>query len=216
MSSPLTSALHVEPSPRNVVVCLSGGLDSITLATKALNEGRLAYCVVFRYGQPHLEAEVHAATVWCKNNNVVRVLCDLNLDGSTMSWGPTKPGPRELPGRNLVMLSHAVQMCLVARAPGARLPTEVWFGPTLDDRNDYADCRPEFVAAVSQLASIYGISVRAPFIDMRKREVVALARDLGVDIDATWSCYEPVWRGFTPTPCGGCNACLLRASALQG
>lgn len=216
MSSPLTSSLHVEPSSRNVVVCLSGGLDSVTLATKALKEGRLAFCIVFRYGQPHLEAEVHAATVWCKNNNIGRVLFDLNLDGSSMSWGPAKPGPRELPGRNLVMLSQAVQTALVTRAMGASQPSEVWYGPTLDDREDYADCRPEFVAAVNELANVYGIAVRAPFIDMRKREVVALARDLGVDIDATWSCYEPVWRGFTPTPCGGCNACRLRASALQG
>lgn len=216
MSSALTSALHVEPSPRNVVVCLSGGLDSITLATKALNEGRLAFCVVFRYGQPHLEAEVHAATMWCRNHGIVRILCDLNLDGERMSWGPAKPGPRELPGRNLVMLAHAVQMCLTSRAPGGGRPTEVWFGPTLDDRDDYADCRPEFVAAVNQLANIHGVTVCAPFMDMRKREVVVLARELGVDIEATWSCYEPVWRGFTPTPCGGCNACLLRQSALQG
>lgn len=209
----MTSDLHVQPSSRNVVVCLSGGLDSITLATKALQEGRLAYCIVFRYGQPHLEAEVHAATVWCQNNNVGRALCDLNLDGQKMSLGPAKPGPRELPGRNLIMLTHSVQMCL--RSPEPTRPREVWFGPTLDDRDDYADCRPEFVAAVNQLANFYGISVRAPFIDLTKREVVALASELGVDIDATWSCYEPVWRGFTPTSCGGCNACRLRSSALS-
>ena len=209
MSSHLTSDLHTEPT-RNVAVLLSGGLDSITLATKALAEGRLAFCVVFRYGQPHLEAEVHAATVWCKNNNVVRVLFDLNLDGSQMSYGPAKPGPRELPGRNLVMLAQAVQIALSTN----RRVKEVWYGPTLDDRNDYADCQPAFVAAVNQLARAYGISVVAPFIDKSKREVVGMARDLGVDIEATWSCYEPVWRGILRTPCKGCNACLLRACAL--
>jgi 7-cyano-7-deazaguanine synthase len=198
------------------VVCLSGGLDSITLATKALSEGRLAFCIAFRYGQPHLEAELHAATVWCKNHGVVRLLCDLNLDGASMSWGPATPGPRELRGRNLVMLAQAVQVALTSRVPGGGSPTEVWYGPTLDDRDDYADCRPEFVAAMNQLANVYGITVRAPFIEMRKKEVVEVARALGVDIDATWSCYEPVWRGFTPTACGGCNACRLRSSALQG
>jgi 7-cyano-7-deazaguanine synthase len=200
---------------QNVIVCLSGGLDSTTLATKALNEGRLAFCVVFRYAQPHLEAEVHAATVWCKNHNVVRVLCDLNLDGSLMSYGPAKPGPRELPGRNMIMLCHAVQVALTSRVRSGGRPIEVWFGPTLDDREDYADCHPEFVEAVNQLSSIYGVTVRAPLIDMTKREVVALARDLGVDIDATWSCYEPKWRGFVPTACGGCNACKLRDQALS-
>lgn len=200
---------------RNVVVCLSGGLDSITLATKALNEGRLAFCVVFRYGQPHLEAEVHAATVWCKNNNVVRVLFDLTLDGSTMSYGAAKPGPRELRGRNMVMLAHAVQIAMTSRVPGGWRPTEVWFGPTLDDREDYIDCTPAFVSAMNDLSSIQGITVQAPFINMYKHEVVKLARELGVDIDATWSCYEPKWRGFTPTPCGGCNACVLRDKSMM-
>lgn len=200
---------------RDVIVCLSGGLDSITLATKALNEGRLAFCVVFRYGQPHLEAEVHAATVWCKNNGIVRLLCDLNLDGSRMSYGPSVPGPRELEGRNMVMISHALQIALTSRVPRGGSPKEVWFGPTLDDRDDYVDCGPNFVAAMNQVANVHGLTVQAPFIDMRKRDVVALARDLGVDIDATWSCYEPVWRGFTPTPCGGCNACKLRMTAMS-
>jgi 7-cyano-7-deazaguanine synthase len=207
----INSSLHVDKKPY-VVVLLSGGLDSITLATKALSEGRLAFCVVCRYGQPHCEAEVHAATMWCRNNNVVRVLCDIELDGRRMSWGAGRPGPRELPGRNLMMLANAIQLSL---ASNNKKVTEIWYGPTLDDRKDYMDCGPEFVESVNRMAQLYGISVLAPFIDMPKREVVSLARDLKVDINATWSCYEPVWKSWEPTPCGGCNACILRDSALK-
>lgn len=193
----------------SVVVCLSGGLDSTVLAALALREQRLSACLVYRYGQPHLEAEVAAATEWCKAHRITRVLCDIAAPGGHMAVGVGVAGRRIVPGRNLAMLAHAVQY---AATNGAG---EVWYGATFDDRDGYPDCRPEFVRAVDVAASVYGVKVRAPLIDHGKREIVALARGLGVDIDATWSCYEPRWMGHRPHRCHTCDACVRRAEATD-
>lgn len=193
----------------DVVVCLSGGLDSTLLATMALNEGRLSACISYRYGQPHLEAEVEAARIWCRDNKVERLLVNLDAAGSTMAVGSGVSGPRVVPGRNLAMLAHAVQY---AAARGLK---EVWYGPTLEDRDSYPDCRPEFVEAMNRTSSVYGVTVRAPLINMTKHQIVVQSLALGVDINATWSCYEPRWSGIRAIPCEGCDACRKRNSALM-
>lgn len=192
----------------DVVVCLSGGLDSTLLATMALNEGRLAACLTYRYGQPHCEPEAEAARLWCRDHKIARSLINLDAAGSMMAVGAGVPGPRVVPGRNLAMLAHAVQYA------AANKLREVWYGPTLEDRDSYPDCRPEFVAAMNHTASAYGITVKAPLIDMTKRQIVARCVELGVNIDATWSCYEPRWMGHRAHPCGGCDACRKRSDAF--
>lgn len=192
-----------------VVVCFSGGLDSTVLAAMALKEQRLLACLVYRYGQPHLEAEVAAATEWCKTHGATRVLCDIAASGRLMAIGVGVAGRRVVPGRNLAMLAHAVQYAAVNGAG------EVWYGATYDDRDGYPDCSPAFVRAVDAAASAYDVNVCAPLLYLTKREIVTTARGLGVDLDATWSCYEPHWRNDLPHPCKSCDACMRRAAALE-
>lgn len=66
---------------RDVIVLLSGGLDSTTLAATALKVGRLRACLCARYGQAHMEAEMMAAQAWCAVNGVERVVFDSPLSG---------------------------------------------------------------------------------------------------------------------------------------
>jgi len=193
----------------DTVVLLSGGLDSTTLATKALRDGVLHSVVSFRYGQPNTIAEMFAADRWSAKYGVNREVVSLELSGvcSSMAVGVGISGPRVLPGRNLVMLSHAINYAVVHECK------EVWFGATADDMTSYPDCRPDFVEMINRLSTTsYGVMVRAPLIGLTKREVVKQARQLEVDIDDTWSCYEPSMR--TLHPCGMCDACRMRNAAL--
>lgn len=195
---------------RDVVVLLSGGLDSTVLAASALKVGQLRACICFRYGQPHMEAEMMAARKWCADHGVERVVVDVPLPGgSVMHTGVGAPGPRVMPGRNLVLIAHAVQY---AAAVGAR---EVHIGACADDQLAYSDCRPAFVEAAATVARSYGVEVVAPYLYLRKMDIVGVARGLGVDIGATWSCYQPRVVGMGFEPCGGCDACQLRDSALR-
>lgn len=188
-----------------IVVLFSGGLDSTTLAHVAGDN--LAALLSFSYGQPNAVPEMLAADRFAQSRKIRREVVSLPMFGvsSAMATGSGAVGPRILPGRNLVMLSHAVNF---AASIGAR---NVWFGATRDDDRDYPDCRAQFAVWMNLVSeNTYGVSIHAPFAGKWKREVVGIARENGVDIDATWSCYQP--NGITP--CQTCNACVLRNAAL--
>lgn len=196
---------------RDVVVLLSGGLDSTVLAASAHKVERLRACLSFRYGQPHMEAEMMAARKWCADREVERVVVDVPMPGvsAAMRTGIGSAGPRVMPGRNLVLIAHAVQYAATVGA------AEVHIGACADDAADYPDCRPDFVAAAAGLAAVYGVRVEAPYLHLRKTDIVRVARGLGVDIAATWSCYQPRTVGMIFWPCGTCNACRLRLAAIE-
>jgi len=116
-----------------------------------------------------------------------------------------------LPGRNVCFLSCALA---VAGVYGAR---SIWLGATADDAAGFPDCRPPFLHAWQQMASAAlaeSIHLETPLLDATKRDVVALARAMAIDIDATWSCYRPRYDVTGAAPCGRCDACRLRAEAL--
>lgn len=195
---------------RDVVVLFSGGMDSTVAAALAWSEDRLHSLLSFTYGQPHEVPELLAAErLAARALGVPRVVLSLPLAGlSAMRIGAGEAGPRVLPGRNLAMIATGVNFAL------ARGATTVWVGCNADDDADYPDCRPAFIGAASNMAhAAYGVRVEAPLIRKTKRQVAQLGRDLGVDLAATWSCYEP--RPERPLePCGTCNACRVRADAL--
>lgn len=194
---------------KDVVVLLSGGLDSTVAAASALAAGSLRACLCVRYGQPHMEAEMMAARKWCTDNVVERVLLDVNMPRvEAMHTGVGMAGPRVMPGRNLVLIAHAVQWA------AANDCATVLIGACKDDAANYPDCRPKFVEAANALASVYGVEVRAPWLYHTKADVVEFARIFKVDIAATWSCYEPLAVGFGFAPCGTCDACRLRDAAV--
>lgn len=60
------------------------------------------------------------------------------------------------------------------------------------------------------------ITLERPLLTYTKPEVVKLARRMAIDIDMTWSCYRPVFKVTGTFPCGRCDACVLRAAALNG
>ena len=46
---------------------------------------------------------------------------------------------------------------------------------------------------------------------MTKADIIRKGRELGVDYDMTFSCYDPDAHG---TACGRCDACQLRAKGF--
>lgn len=212
--------------PRAVVL-LSGGLDSTTAAAYAAREGWALYGLTVRYGQRHA-AELDAARRVAASLGLVRhIEVDLDLagfGGSSLVGEGDIPKDRSLdptavdtdvpstyvPARNTIFLSLALGWAEVLDAE------RIVIGVNAMDYSGYPDCRPEFIAAFEYLASLatrvgvagQPIRIWAPLQDLTKGGIVRLARELGVDLGMTHSCYDP---GPGGRPCERCDSCQLRA-----
>ena len=209
----------------DAVVLLSGGLDSYTAAAIARADGFRLNALTVRYGQRHA-SEVEAARAVAKWLGVARhVEVDVGLNafgGSSLTTDTPVPKDRPIdpteipstyvPARNTVFLALALGW---AEVLGAH---DIVIGVNALDYSGYPDCRPEFIAAFEQLASlatargVHGerFRIHAPLQMMTKRDIVQRGVELGLDYALTQSCYDPGAAG----PCGRCDSCVLRANGF--
>jgi 7-cyano-7-deazaguanine synthase len=213
------------------VVLLSGGLDSAVTLAELQSRGFRCATLAIDYGQRHrVELECArriAAALRAVEHRQVAV--DLRtLGGSALTADIAVPKGRDLaesaipvtyvPARNAIFLSIALGF---AEAIGAR---HLAFGANALDYSGYPDCRPEFVQSFQRMANQATrdgaaaaargddwFTVHAPLLRMTKGEIVSLGLKLGVDFALTTSCYDP---GPDARPCGGCDACRLRAKGF--
>jgi 7-cyano-7-deazaguanine synthase len=70
------------------------------------------------------------------------------------------------------------------------------------------------MANLATKAAVEGrrIEIRAPLIDLPKKEIVRRAIELGVDPSETVTCYQPDAEGRA---CGACDACRLRKKGFE-
>jgi 7-cyano-7-deazaguanine synthase len=209
------------------VVLLSGGLDSYTAGAIAKSEGFVLYALTIDYGQRHL-TEIESARRVARALGVERHLelaVDLRaIGGSALTADIPVPMDRDLgapgvpstyvPARNTIFLSLALGWAEVLDAP------DIVLGVNALDYSGYPDCRPEFVAAFEQLASLATragiegrrVRVRTPLIALSKADIIRRGFALGLDYGLTTSCYDPSAAG---RPCGHCDSCVLRAKGFQ-
>ena len=213
----------------NAVVLVSGGMDSATVGAVAREQGFELYALSFRYGQRHA-AELDAAkrvADWLGARRHVVLEIDLRaLGGSALTGDLEVPKDTPLdrigdgipstyvPARNTIFLSFALGWAEVLEA------TDIFLGANALDYSGYPDCRPEYIEAFERMAALATragvggrqLRIHTPLIALTKAEIVKLGRRLGVDYGITWSCYDPTPQG---TPCGHCDACLLRAKGFR-
>jgi len=210
---------------RHAVLLLSGGLDSTTMLALATSEQYEVHALTFRYGQRH-QHEVEAARRIASRYRVAQhVVMDIDLrafGGSSLTASMPVPKGRTpdviaseipstyVPARNTIFLSFALAWAETLGAP------EIFIGVNAVDYSGYPDCRPEYLAAFERLAVLAtrsgiegegAISIRAPLLNLSKREIIQLGTGLGVDYSGTTTCYDPDDSGAA---CGRCDACALR------
>ncbi|WP_455368851.1 7-cyano-7-deazaguanine synthase QueC [[Eubacterium] cellulosolvens] len=200
-----------------VVVILSGGPDSVTLAYKAKSEGYKVYAITFNYGQI-AKKEIEFAKIIAEKLEIEQKIVDLsslnNVFGSTtalMDENITMPSKFEpsviVPFRNAIFLSVAVAY---AEAVGA---SKILYGAQGSDAPFYPDCRKEFFEAfqtAAQKGTDSQIVIDAPFHNMKKFEIINLGVKLGVPYEITWSCYLNNER-----QCGVCESCRNRKKGFR-
>jgi 7-cyano-7-deazaguanine synthase len=214
---------------KRAVVLLSGGLDSATVLAIVRSEGYVAYALSFSYGQRHeremAAAEKVARSLGAFEHRTARI--DLRVFGGSALTGdlPIRQArsidemAREIPttyvpARNTIFLSYALAWAEVLGA------TDIFLGVNAVDYSGYPDCRPEFIRAFEQLATLAtraGIEgacfrIHAPLLSLSKAEIIARGVSLGVDYSLTHSCYDPAADGRA---CGVCDSCQLRLKGFQ-
>jgi 7-cyano-7-deazaguanine synthase len=208
------------------VVLLSGGLDSYTAAAIAMSEGFSLHALTILYGQRH-RREVEAARRVAAALGAARHL-EIDLDlraigGSSLTSDTPVPRERDLedagipstyvPARNTIFLSLALAWAEVLGA------SDIVIGVNALDYSGYPDCRPEFIQAFENLATLATragvegtrLKVHTPLIAMTKADIIKRGIALGLDYGLTHSCYDPAADG---APCGVCDSCRLRAKGF--
>ncbi|HEV7660153.1 MAG TPA: 7-cyano-7-deazaguanine synthase QueC [Allosphingosinicella sp.] len=206
------------------IVLLSGGMDSMVVAGLAREAGFRLFALTVDYNQRHrveLEAAARIAAHLGAERHIVLPLDLSRFGGSalTADLAVPKHGVAEgipityVPARNTIFLS----LCLGwAEALGAG---DLFIGVNALDYSGYPDCRPEFIAAFTDMANLAtkaGIeggrfTVHTPLMAMTKADIAREAARLGLDAGMSWSCYDPAPDG---RHCGLCDSCRLRAKGF--
>ncbi len=211
------------------VCLLSGGLDSATTMALARRNGFECYALSFDYGQRHrveLDAAKRVAVALGAAEHIILPIDLRAFGGSALTADLEVPKGRStsemersipvtyVPARNTIFLSCALAWAEVMHS------ADIFIGVNAIDYSGYPDCRPEYIEAFEQMANlatragVQGVRLRihTPLIHLTKAEIVAMARDVGLDFSLTWSCYDP---GEDGRPCGRCDSCLLRAKGFR-
>lgn len=207
---------------QRAVVLLSGGIDSSTTLAIARSRGFDTYALSFRYGQRHaveLEAARRVATALGAREHVILDIDLRTFGGSALTADIAVPKDQVIgsgipvtyvPARNTIFLACALAW---AEVLGAQ---DIFIGVNALDYSGYPDCRPEYIAAFQRMADLatkagvagaQRLTIHTPLIAMTKAQIIRTARELGVALEMTFSCYDPTPAG---EPCGHCDACRLR------
>jgi 7-cyano-7-deazaguanine synthase len=187
----------------SIVTLVSGGLDSTLVAYLAKEQGIRQYPLFVDYGQRARDRELRA----CE-----RAMAHLDLGAPTVAalsgYGQLiRSGLTDTdldivqdaftPGRNMLFLLTAAAYAYQVRADAVSI------GLLNEDTSLFPDQTSAFVReAESVITRCMGrpIAVIAPLSAFRKKDVIMLAREKG--IDGTYSCHMG-----DEKPCGSCIAC---------
>ncbi len=225
------------------VVLLSGGIDSSTVLAFAKSKNFEIYALTFDYNQKH-KREIDSAEKIASFIGVEKhLIIDFNLrefGGSALTSDIEVPKERikvkegkplfrspytqtsipitYVPARNTIFLSFALAWAEVLEAEN------IFIGANTVDYSGYPDCRPEYLSAFEKMAnlatkiSVEGklkFKINAPFLYMKKSEIIKTGIALGIDYSLTWSCYEPQFSESEIVPCKKCDSCIFRRIAFS-
>ena len=193
-----------------IVITLSGGMDSSVLLYKAAKEYNTVHTVTFDYGQRH-DKELEAAQTQLNNvkkdypgvtftNKVLDVkyikdiadtssLTNLNIETPDVKDIMGEAQPKSYaPFRNLMFLSILLSYAEKLKAE------EVWYGAAeADSLAGYWDGSVQFVDKMNQICLLnreIDVRVRAPLLEMSKKDIILNGVDLGVNFADTYTCYS--------------------------
>lgn len=214
------SALWRVIKMKNSIILYSGGMDST--AALFLFKEQIKLALSFNYGSKHNEKELKCAAINCELLSIPHKIINLNFDefgivsNLLKSGGEIPEGHYEdesmkstvVPFRNGIMLSIAAAIAESNNCENIIISNHA------GDHAIYPDCRNEFTQAILsaiRLGTYNQIEVIAPFVNMTKREIALKAKENGIYLSNSYSCYKG-----GEIHCGKCGTCVERKEALEG
>jgi 7-cyano-7-deazaguanine synthase len=206
---------------KQVVVLVSGGMDSVAALYEAHAQHNVVAALSFNYGSKHNPREIPFAAFHCAKLEIphqviaMDFMAGLFKSNLLTSGGAIPDGHYEeqsmkqtvVPFRNGIMLSIAAGFAESAGAGAVVIAAHA------GDHAIYPDCREAFMQSMGdaiRLGTYAGVEILRPFIHMTKAQIAARGHELGVDFSKTWSCYKG-----GEVHCGVCGTCVERREAFQ-
>ena len=227
----------------NALIICSGGLDSVTVAyyvKKKLNPKK-ALILFFDYNQRALKEELFCVKKTSEDLNIPYKIINLdwlgsistaminknknlnNLSETNKDLGNIEKEKEDIvnwwvPCRNalfiLAALAHAESEFISKQER-----YDIFLGIKKEGQVPMKDTTPLFLKKINELAEEAtkdgNYKILAPIIDKDKDEVVAMAKELEVLLEYTYSCYiGSNFKDSLPVHCGICSNCLQRKKAF--
>ena len=211
----------------NAVVLFSSGIDSTTALHWALDKFDLIQALTFDYGQRHTVEILHAERITNSLKVPQTVIqADLRQIGGSSLTDIASPVPdfdditkgHDSPPTTYVPFRNGIFLALTAAWAEVNDCTEIVCGFNVIDSPDYPDTRRSFVTAMQDAMNTGSkaaltqkkFTIHAPFIEMRKSEIIEIGLALGADYSYSISCYAG-----EEIPCTKCPSCRLRQKAWE-
>lgn len=202
------------------IILSSGGLDSTTCLSIALDRGYKVYPLTFLYGQKH-KKEIKAAQ---KIRNYLNIPKDnhffikidrigksaLTCDSVEIPTKETDGIPDTyVPARNIIFLSYATSLAEEINADA------IFIGVSSVDYSGYPDCRPKFINSIQNSINLgtkqeTEIEIKVPLINLSKSETIKKGLELNTPYHLTTTCYNGGQKA-----CGECPSCKIRLKAFE-
>ncbi len=209
----------MDKTKKDKVIIVSGGMDSITMLYEYKDS--IALGISFNYGSNHNAREIPFAEMHCKRLGIPHITIDLAfmpeyfksslLEGAGAipegNYDDENMRSTVVPFRNGIMLSIAIG---IAESNGLKY---VMMANHSGDHAIYPDCRPQFVASMSEAArtgTYNSVEILSPYTNITKTEIALKGKAMGIDYSQTWSCYKGGEKH-----CGKCGTCRERREALR-
>jgi len=203
-----------------VVVLLSGGMDSVTALYDSVHHSEVVAALSFDYGARHHKRELplaawHANRLGVRHEIVALPFVAAHFVSALLEGGAAVPkGHYEeasmkqtvVPFRNGIMLAVAAGFAESAGASGLVIAAHS------GDHAIYPDCRESFMGAMESAirqGTYAEVRLLRPFIALDKAAIVRRGMALGLDYAQTWSCYVG-----GEVHCGECGTCVERREAF--
>ncbi len=216
-------SLRTPQEDKALVVC-SGGLDSTTVASIAVDKygAKNTTLLHYQYGCKAQDKEKDriykiAVKLGCsvKVVDISSVFENMKSPilgkGGDIQQGDTgiEFAHEWVPARNLIMMSVAIG---VAESDGF---TVVMLGSNLTEQAAYPDNSLDFTDKLNALAPYAvqngkNIRIETPVVNLMKNELIKVGMKLKTPYELTWSCYHDGEKS-----CGKCGPCTMRKLAFE-